>query len=127
MQKQPSTLFVYLTVPPLAPPPRTPLWKWLVKKATGRPQASEVATRQAGLARRFNEWTLARDGWLRDYPLTNVAVFDLYGSLADPATGLLRYPTEEGDSHPSRVGNAKVARELVPFLNRAVRRGGLAR
>jgi hypothetical protein len=125
LERQPETLFVYLTVPPLAPPPETPVWKRLAKTAMGKPQAAAVAARQAGFARRFNSWSLSPDGWLAGYPLRNVAVFDLFGALAD-GDGLLRYAGRPGDSHPSRAGNEQAARATAGFLARAARRSGLA-
>jgi hypothetical protein len=128
-EKYPKTLFVYLTVPPLAPRvPAEPLWKFLAKRAMGKITSAAVLTRQGALAREFNDWTVASDGWLKDYPLKNVVVFDLFNLLTgDGASNLLRYPTEDGyDSHPSRIGNEKVAKDLVPFINRALRRAGLA-
>jgi hypothetical protein len=125
LQKHPETLFVFLSVPPQAPAPKVPLWKWALKKVLGKPAHAEVLARQSALARQFNDWVVAEDGWLRGYPLENVVVFDLFGSLASNGSNLLRYPSSDGDSHPSRAGNDQVARELVPFLNRAVRRAGL--
>ena len=126
LQKHPGTLFVFLSVPPQAPAPKVPLWRWGVKKVLGKPAYADVLAEQAALARRFNDWVVSRDGWLRDYPLSNVVVFDLFGALVADGTNLLAYPSREGDSHPSRAGNDAVARELVPFLNRAARRAGLA-
>jgi lysophospholipase L1-like esterase len=94
----------------------------------GKITSAAVLTRQGALAREFNDWTVASDGWLMDYPLKNVVVFDLFDLLTgDGSSNLLRYPTDDGyDSHPSRIGNDKVAEALIPFINRAVRRAGLA-
>jgi hypothetical protein len=127
-QKYPKTLFVYLTAPPLAPRvPAEPLWKALAKSALGKPANAAVLTRQGVLAREFNEWAVAANGWLKDYPLKNVVAFDLFDLLTgDGASNLLRYPTDDGyDSHPARAGNEKVAKALIPFVNWAVRRAGL--
>jgi hypothetical protein len=127
LQKQPDTLFVFLSVPPQAPPPQVPLWKWAAKKALGKPAYADVLARESALARQFNDWVVSEDGWLAGYPLRNVVVFDLFGSLVAPdGSNLLGYPSGDGhDSHPGRAGNQKVAEELVPFINRAVRRAGL--
>ena len=113
--------------PPQAPAPQVPLWKWAAKKALGKPAYTDVLARQSALARQFNDWVVAEDGWLKDYPLKNVVVFDLFGSLVSrDGSNLLRYPSGDGhDSHPARAGNQKVAEELVPFINRAARRAGL--
>ena len=80
------------------------------------------------LAREFNHWLSGEDGWLKDSHLTNVAVFDYYHILTGyGASDLSCYPTGGGfDSHPSREGNEEAAAAFAPFLNRAVRRAGLA-
>ncbi len=127
--KQPKTLFVYLTAPPVAPKfASDPVWKWLARKVLGKPAASKVVAEQARRARQFDNWVKSPDGWLKDYPHKNVVVFDYYDVLTDGgASNLSRYPTGGGrDSHPSRAGNEKAAAEFVPFLNRAVRRAGLS-
>ena len=128
-RKRPDVLFVYVTAPPLAPQVFTERrWKWYVKRLIGKPTWAEEFSAQAALARRFNNWISATDGWLADYPLTNVAVFDYYDILTDHgASDLLRFPTADGiDSHPAREGNVKSSDDFVPFLNRAVRRAGLS-
>jgi hypothetical protein len=81
-------------------------------------------TQQAKWAREFAAWAASPDGWLKDYPLKNVIVFDLYDVLTDEgASNVSRYPGEDGtDSHPNRAGNEKVAAAFVPFLNRALHR-----
>ena len=55
-------------------------------------------------------------------------VFDYYDVLTDgPASDLSRYATGDGsDSHPSSAGNTRAAAALVPLLNRAARRAGIA-
>jgi hypothetical protein len=123
-RKYPEVLFVCMTAPPLAPgSPPPPRWKQLAKAVLGRggPRAPS-----APLAREFNNWLSAQDGWLKDYPLTNVVVFDYFDLLTDGgASNVSDYPTRMGDdSHPSREGNEKAAAMFVPFLNRAVRRAG---
>lgn len=127
--KQPDTLFVYLTAPPNAPKyPAEPAWKWLAKKALGKPDAARVLADRAALAREFNNWVRSPDGWLKDYPHNNVVVFDYYDALTDGgASNLSQYPSGDGsDSHPSSEGQKRVAAALLPFLNRAVRRAGLS-
>ena len=124
-RKHPEVLFVCVTAPPLAPKtPPQPAWKQLAKKALGR---GDHRAATALLAREFNNWLAGRDGWLKDYPLTNVVVFDYFDILTgDGTSNLSRYPTGDGfDAHPSREGNELAAEAFVPFLNRAVRRAGL--
>jgi hypothetical protein len=124
-EREPGVLFVYVTAPPLAPgAPPEPLWKRAAKRILGRPSAGERVARAAPLARKFNDWVKSPEGWLRGYPLPNVAAFDLFDVLTDRgASDLSRYPTGGGsDSHPSRAGNERAAREFVAFLDGAVRR-----
>jgi hypothetical protein len=138
-QKQPNVLFVYVTAPPLAPRAGAErAYKRLAKKLLGRTTRQDELARTGPLARRFNDWVTAADGWLAGYPARNVAVFDYYGVLTDSGTApalrggasgashFLRYPTAGGfDSHPSKEGQAKATAVFVPWLNRAVRRAGL--
>jgi hypothetical protein len=81
-------------------------------------------------ARAFNNW-LVHD-WLRDYPYSNVAVFDFYNILTGPDNhhrfhngtiehvtpggDTLYYPSN-GDEHPNPSGNQKATDEFVPLLN----------
>jgi hypothetical protein len=127
LAKQPSVLFVYLTAPPRAP--RTwpeALWKRGVRKVMGKPTSAERLAQSAALASSFNRWVTSPDGWLAGYERKNVVVFDLFAVLSEGGS-LLRYPTGEGrDSHPSSEGSKKAAALLVPFLNQAVRRSGIA-
>lgn len=120
-RKQPDVLFVCMTAPPLAAAPPKPLWKQFAGKFFGRAGSPEAA---APLARQFNNWLAAQDGWLKDYSLKNVVVFDLYDILTGfGKSDLSFYPTAGGyDSHPSREGNERAAEAFVPFLNQAVRR-----
>jgi hypothetical protein len=130
LAKHPDTLFVYLTAPPLAPRAwPEPVWKWLAKKAMGRPSNDEALRNTGSIARRFNNWVSAQDGWLKGYTGTNIVVFDYYDLLTDHgASNFSRYATgEELDSHPSSAGNQKAAHALVPFLNRALRYAQIAR
>ena len=128
-KQHPDVLFVYFTAPPNAPKlPREFAGKWLLKKVMGRPSAAEVVAQRASLARTFNNWVKSPEGWLKDYPLKNVVVFDYYDVLTDDgASNLSRYPTDDGsDSHPAGAGQQKAAVAFVPLLNRAVRRAGLS-
>ena len=129
-RKQPDVLFVCLTAPPLAPGRQTqPLWRQLARTVKRRLQGTQIDLAESGrLAREFNNWLADTNGWLADYPLKNVVVFDYYDILTDNGqSNLSRYPTWGGeDSHPSREGNEKAAQAFVPFLNQAVRRVGLA-
>lgn len=125
-QKHPDVLFVCVTAPPLAPKsPPQPLWKQWAKKVLGR---ADSLTNSGPLARTFNNWLGDTRGWLKDYPLPNVVVFDYYNLLTgNGASDYSVYPTGAGDdSHPSRAGNEQAAHAFIPFLNQAVRRAGLA-
>jgi hypothetical protein len=126
-RKLPQVLFICVTPPPVAfKSSPQPLWKQLAKELLGR---SHPGIRSAALAREFNNWLKSPAGWLQDYPLPNVAVFDYYDLLTDEGkSNFSAYPTGDGsDSHPSTRGNQKAAEAFVPFLNRAVRRANLAR
>lgn len=124
-----EVLFVYVTAPPLSPVlPRQPAWKWLAKTILGK-QLDEAGLRRSGeLARRFDDWLVDRDGWLAGYPHQNIVVFDYHRVLTGGHGNLLAYATgpDGSDSHPSREGNQRAAREFLPLLNRAVRRAGLS-
>lgn len=121
-EKHPETLFVCMTAPPLAAAERPqPVWKIAVKTILGKNK--HVSREETGrLARQFNNWLAGKDGWLKEYPLRNVVVFDLYDVLTGHGQsdcGI--YATGGGcDSHPSREGNERAAEEFLPFLNRAV-------
>lgn len=125
LEKRPDVLFVYLTAPPRAP--RTwpeALWKRGLRKVMGKPTAAERLEESSKLARSFNRWVVAPDGWLSGYPQKNVVVFDLFDVLSDGGL-LLRYPSGEGrDSHPTSEGSKKAVNALLPFLNRSVHRFG---
>ena len=121
-QSMPDKLFVVITAPPLS-------------------DATYAAN-----ARAFNEWLVDKtNGWLKDYSLNNVAVFDFYNVLttnggdadtndlgqaggnhhrwlngvvqhkSDAGSNVLAYPT--GDDHPSAAGGQKASKEFVPLLN----------
>ena len=128
-QQHREVLFVCVTAPPLAPRLRPdPLWKTLTRWALDKPSPAQRRARSAELARQFNNWLKAHEGWLKDYPHTNVVVFDYYDILTNEGVSdLLAYPTGNGiDSHPSREGQQRATEALVPFLNRAVHRAGLS-
>ena len=114
-QAQPEVLFVAFTAPPQAEP-KPVVWKATFKSwFKGNPNWAE-------LAREFNAWLVAREnGWLSEYALANVVVFDHYDVLTDHGkTNWSAYPTLDGrDSHPSSEGNQKAATEFVPFVNTA--------
>jgi hypothetical protein len=124
LAKHPDVLFVYVTAPPLAPARKEPLAKWIAKRVLGLGDDPNEAAR---LARRFDDWVRSPLGWLREYPHGNVVVFDYYDVLTRGGeSDFSAFATNGGtDSHPSAEGNARAAAELVPFLNRAVRRAGL--
>lgn len=121
--KQPETLFVVLTAPPLAQP--RPGIKSLIKSVL-KPESS---IENMGLrVRSFNNWLKdSENGWLKGYPLKNVVVFDYYDILTDYGrSNWSMYPTGNGnDSHPSSEGNAAAAREFIPFINKSIQRMGL--
>jgi hypothetical protein len=122
-RKHPRVLFVCFTAPPLVRYPQ-PVWKQALKRLLGR---QDGATRAAGLARDFNTWLVSQDGWLKNYELPNVVVFDYYDLLTEfGKSNFSRFPSSPIDSHPSRDGNENAAAVFVPFLNRAVYRAGMA-
>jgi len=109
---QQDKLFVVITAPPLI--------------------ASETSSDRAANARAFNNWLV--NDWLDDYPYNNVAVFDYYNVLTDPANhhrwnngavehvnsngdNYCYYPVDTYDSHPSTTGHTKATQEYVPLLN----------
>ncbi len=122
-EQYPDTLFVAVTAPPLVPPYETknPV-KAFIKKILGRYKDIPAIGRRA---RHFNNWLKDVDsGWLSNYPLKNVVVFDYYDVLTkNGKSNWAEYPTQNGrNSHPSSEGNSIAAKEFVPFLNRAVHR-----
>jgi len=117
--KQPATLFVAFTAPPLVEPPpggllaRFKAWLkgWL-----------EDGNTSADLAREFNTWLAdGQNGWLADYPESNVVVFDYYDILTDHgATDWAAYPSGNGcDSHPNQAGNQQAAGRFLELLQRS--------
>jgi hypothetical protein len=125
-RKHPGVLFVCFTAPPLAPGLKPePLWKGIARVILGRKRDLAGSGR---LAREFNNWLKDGEGWLADYEPANVVVFDYYDILTGGGrSNLSVFATGGGyDSHPGSEGNGLAARAFVPFLNRAVRRAGLA-
>ncbi|HET6444321.1 MAG TPA: hypothetical protein VFI27_07035 [candidate division Zixibacteria bacterium] len=126
-KSMPDTLFVVITAPPVT--------------------EDDSWTTPAN-ARGFNNWLVS--GWLDDYSLHNVGVFDFYNTLTsnggdiytndlDSDVGnhhrwwngavqhiqtiendLATYP--DGDSHPNWAGSQKATAEFVPLLNLYVQR-----
>ena len=123
LAKQPETLFVYVTAPANSPrPEKVPLVKMLLGEVRGVTQRKALE-KQSALARSFNAWVVAKDGWLKDYPHANIVVFDYYDILTNQKGNLSAYATGDGsDNHPSNEGNQRAASAFVPFLNRAMRR-----
>ncbi|MCP4605884.1 MAG: hypothetical protein GY847_36120 [Proteobacteria bacterium] len=127
LEKQPNVLFVAFTAPPLVgrllP---EPLWKSAARLVLGKTRLKPSAT--GHLARKFNNWLVSKDGWLKDYSGKNIVVFDYYDILtANGKSDFAEYPSGGGaDNHPSKTGNMITAKKFIPFLNRAVRRAGLA-
>jgi hypothetical protein len=125
---RPDVLFVYVTAPPRAPRPEpVPFWRALARRLRGRPSAEERLRIGSQLARRFNDWVKAPDGWLASRP-PNVVVFDYFDVLTRHGqSNVLEYAgIDATDSHPAAAGNEAAAREFVPFLDGAVRNAGLA-
>ena len=122
-QKQPGTLFVVVTAPPLVKPEPNRV-KESIKGILGREDTVEKVGRRV---RGFNNWLKdIENGWLKGYQLTNVVVFDYYDVLTGHGqSDWSLYPTGGGaDSHPSSDGNTIAAKEFIPFLNRSVHRVG---
>ena len=121
-EKRPEVLFVCFTAPPLAyRPPR--IFRQVIDKVRGRENRGLAA---ANLAREFNTWLVDRNGWLKDYTLSNVVVFDYYDILTgEGESNSAAYASGSDDSHPNSEGQKKAAEAFVPLVNRAVRRVGL--
>jgi len=126
-KQHPDTLFVVMTAPPLARPVQYKRDKILelLKSITARP---DTLKKIGNRARTFNTWLVdVENGWLKEYKLKNVVVFDYYDALTNHGqSNWSVYPTGDGaDSHPSSEGNVWVVHEFVPFLNSTVRRMGM--
>ena len=102
MDQHRDRLFILLTTPPLHPKATTP----------------EDAARARALAK----W-LRSDEFVGGHP--NLAVFDFFDLLADPATDMLRteyqLDPQDPDSHPNALANRTIGPQLVDFVDRAVR------
>jgi hypothetical protein len=130
LSKHPHVLFVCVTAPPLAPCVRPgPLWKAVGRRMLGRTSPEQDLLDSARLARGFNNWLAAANGWLSGYRYENVVVFDYFGVLSgDGQSDLLQYPTGGGfDSHPSSQGQRIATSRFLPFLKHAMNRTGLMR
>ena len=115
LRQQPEVLFVAFTAPPMTP------YKPVGIKATIKNWFTDNS-RGGDLAMEFNQWLADREhGWLADYDLPNVVVFDYYDVLRDSnPEGYTNYPTRDGrDPHPSSAGNQKAADAFMPFIERA--------
>jgi len=111
----PEVLFIAFTAPPLAEEKPVGFKAKLKRLFKGAPKHPD-------LARLFNTWLVDREqGWLADYNLQNVVVFDYYDILTKHGqTNWSAYPTRDGrDSHPSSEGNQLTTAEFLPFLANA--------
>jgi len=111
-RNRPDVLFIAFTAPPKTEPQASGFKAKMQALFKGKPKSAEWA-------REFNTWLADRqNGWLADYSLPNVVVFDYYDILTGGGkTNWSAYPTREGkDSHPNCEGNSIAARAFVPFL-----------
>jgi hypothetical protein len=99
MPKYPSTLFVYMTIPPLVPLETTP--------------------ENAGRARAFTIWLKGEflTTYYKESGLRNLVTFDLFDVLADQNNVLkAEYRNDNPrDSHPNVLGNREAARRFLEF------------
>jgi len=125
-EKYPNTLFIAVTAPPLVPPYETKNFlKAFAKKLLGRYRDVPAIGRRA---RYFNNWLKdIKSGWLSNYPLKNVVVFDYYDILTkEGKSNWAEYPTKNGrNSHPNSEGNSIATKRFIPFLNRAIHFAGI--
>lgn len=124
LERNPKTLFVVMTAPPLAQPVQYMKDKIVeaLKVITGQPNTLEKISKRA---RFFNNWLKdVEHGWLNGYAPKNVVVFDYYDVLTGHGrSNWSLYPTGNGlDSHPSSEGNMIAAKSFVFFLNKSVQR-----
>jgi hypothetical protein len=126
--RHPQTLFVYVTAPPLRDDSAgEPAWKSLAKRLLGRPTLAEERLEAAAIARAFNTWVTAEDGWLAGYPLRNIAVFDYFDLLTDGRSNFLQFASLGGtDNHPHSDAQRRAAPRFASLLNRAVRHAALS-
>lgn len=122
-RQEPQTLFIPVTAPPVVKPD---LPQGIIRRILGRP-CRDQADEMGKSARAFNNWLKnIHSGWLKNYPLRNVVVFDYYNILTCcGASNWLRYPSGNAkDSLPNTEGNANAAQEFIPFINRSMNRMG---
>lgn len=125
--REPETLFIYFTSPPMDKPACSSRQKAVSAFMTliGKPDPADAAGRRI---RSFNNWITDKDnGWLKGYGLRNVVVFDYYDILTSfGRSDWSVYASQGGrDSHPSSEGNERAAEAFIPFINKAVKRMGL--
>lgn len=121
---RPGTLFVFVTTPPFAIPKPQVLGKILAAKVLRRVARDERLQASGLWARQFHDWVVGSGGWLAEYPLTNVAVFDLNDQLTEKGSSLfLAHPGF--DDRPRGEDMQAAAKDFGPWLNRAVRRANL--
>ena len=134
LARHPQVLFLYVTAPPLRDDSAAePAWKSLAKRLLGRPTLAEERHAAAALAREFNTWVTAQDGWLAGYPQRNIAVFDYFDLLTDGdlqtdgRSNFLQFASLGGtDNHPHSDAQRRAAPRFASLLNRAVRHAGLS-
>ena len=127
--RRPDVLFVCVTTPPLASRRLSePLWKRLARVVMRRPAPRPPRPEAGRWARELANWLKSEDGWLRDYPGRNVAVFDYYDVLTgEGRSDFAAYGSRDGtDSHPTAEGQREATRRFLPFLEQATRRAGLS-
>ena len=126
--ERPETLFIYVTAPPLRDDSGSEAtWKRLAKRMLGRQSLADEREASARAAREFNQWAAAPHGWLAGFARVNIAVFDYFDLLTGGTSNYLEFPSQGGtDNHPATEAQQLAAARFVPFLNRAVRRAGLA-
>ncbi|PID81387.1 hypothetical protein CSB20_03185 [bacterium DOLZORAL124_64_63] len=115
-EQNPEILFIAVTPPPRAEPKPVGFKQKLKGLFKGKPK-------DADWARQVNDWLVdSGEGWLADYPLPNVVVFDYYDVLTNHgASNWSEYPTGGGrDSHPSGEGNSLAAQEFMKVLDKGL-------
>jgi hypothetical protein len=128
LARHPQVLFLYVTAPPLRDDSALePAWKSLTKRLLGRPTLARERQAAAALARQFNTWVTAEDGWLAGYPQRNIVVFDYFDLLTGGRSDFLQFASLGGtDNHPHSDAQRGAAPRFVSLLNRAVRRAALS-
>ncbi len=123
-KEYPQTLFVVMSAPPLVKPVMYKRDRLInsVKNILGR---SDTVDKVGLRTREFNNWLKDMEhGWLKEYDLKNVVVFDLYDILTGYGkSNWSMYGSDNGrNSHPSSEGNSLASKEFVVFLNKALNR-----